>query len=124
MRILVPALAAALAVASAGAAVAKGSCGYERCFGAIAIGKSNVMSRVTGHRTIPGATDAAKLLCGESCDTVEVFWNACGAVALSRDGQWSFGWDETLENAMSRAVAICKADDGAGCYVREWACSK
>lgn len=107
--------------------LANGSCGYERCFGAIAVGSGGAIGRSSGLQTMPGAADAALASCGDSCSDVEVFWNACGAIAVSGSGQWAFGWaSESLEAAVSNAVAACEASDEVkqSCYLREWVCSQ
>lgn len=115
-------LAAALSLVVGGAAQS-GSCGYERCFGAIAIGASGATGRVAGQRTIPEAEKRARQICGSGCTEVEVFWNACGAVATGRNGEWAFGWDVNRDVASAKALTACE-EGGGRCYVREWVCSR
>ena len=111
-------------LASAVPVLATGSCGYERCFGALAVGESGAIGRAAGERTLPDAERVARGSCGAACE-VELFWNACGAVAMARDGQWRFGWDPDLARANDKALAACDAAfPGAGCHVRDWVCSK
>ncbi|MDJ0821531.1 MAG: DUF4189 domain-containing protein [Paracoccaceae bacterium] len=117
-------LAKALLIAIVTPVFATGSCGYERCFGAFALGEGGEIGCVVGQRTVPDAANLARAICGESCE-VEVFWNSCGAIAQSSDGTLYFGWDEMLERANLKALEACQSDEGArGCYVRDWACSK
>ncbi|KMK66406.1 DUF4189 domain-containing protein [Puniceibacterium sp. IMCC21224] len=102
---------------------ANGSCGYERCFGAIAVAPSGKTGWSAGQRTAPGATRLAQDNCGEECAEVELFWNSCGVIAINQTGDWAFGWDEDQAVATNKALDACSAD-GAQCYVRDWACSK
>ena len=103
---------------------ANGSCGWERCFGAMAVGESGAIGRAAGFITLPEAAASAQNRCGSGCRDVEVFWNACGVVAMASDGTWQFGWDPELTLAQDKALAACTAGGGRGCYVRDWVCSK
>ena len=112
-----------LSVAVAAPAGAAGLCGYEYCWGALAVGPDGARSRSSGLRTAPWAHDLAKQRCGESCDTVEVFYNGCAAIAEAQGGARHLGFGMTGKAAVDSAMADCGAG-GAVCRARVWACSK
>ncbi len=100
-----------------------GMCGYDYCWGALAIGSGWASGRATGMRTAPDAHDLALQRCGPDCETVEVFYNSCAAIAGNRDGTWTFGLGETRREAETRAMTACE-DEGSWCQFRVWACSR
>ena len=114
------ALAMAALLFGAGPALA-GDCGYDYCWGALAIGPDGATGRASSMRTAPWAHDRAADLCGGDC-AVEMFYNSCAAIARDRTGAWAFGWDPVRDRAFEKAMAGCEADGGT-CRVATWACS-
>lgn len=57
------------------------------------------------------------------CRIVINFRNACGAVAVGRNGGWGADWGPTRHSAEANAIAMCQAHDG-GCRTKRWVCSK
>lgn len=57
------------------------------------------------------------------CRIVVNFQNACGAVAMGRNGGWGADWGPTRNSAEANAIAVCQSHDG-GCRTKRWVCSK
>jgi hypothetical protein len=57
------------------------------------------------------------------CRIVVNFQNACGAVAVGRNGGWGADWGPTRSSAEANAIAVCQSHDG-GCRTKRWVCSK
>lgn len=66
---------------------------------------------------------AASYCSGGDCEYAISFRNACGAVAVGRNGGWGADWGTTGNSAQSNAVDACRAHD-RGCSVVRWQCSK
>lgn len=115
-------LSAAVLAISAGAAYA-GSCGYDYCYGAVAIGPRGAYAYSYHYPSAQAAYDAAQDSCNWGCDVVKTFYNTCGAIAQADNGAWGWGWESTAELAQSTAMNYCM-DVGRNCQVRVWACSK
>ena len=119
---------AATLVASTASVVAQvgqvGTCGWERCFGAIAICEDGTTRHTTGLRTGPDAYDKARAGCPGEGAKVEIFWNSCGVVSESGHGQRAFAWDELLETAKAKSVTACEEEGDRSCYIRDWICAK
>lgn len=113
-----------LGFAGAGSPAVAGQCGYAYCWGALSVGDAGAAGRATGHRTAPGAAEAALRACGAGCQGFEVFVNSCAAFAEDATGARSFGWAEAGRDAAeTRALAACRLG-GKGCRIRIWACSR
>lgn len=59
----------------------------------------------------------------DDCTTAISFRNACGAIAVGRDGGWGASWGTNRTKAEQAALRRCNQYDG-GCKVRRWQCSK
>lgn len=114
-------LLGAVVVVGADGAMAGGKCGYEWCWGSVAIGPDGRAGRASSMRTAPDAAQRARDVCGEDC-SVEVFHNSCGAIARAFDGSWAYGGGDSRQIALDEAVAACEVD-GKHCNVVNWACS-
>jgi len=70
------------------------------------------------------AENAAASYCkGGDCTYAISFRNACGAVAVGRNGGWGADWGTTGNSAQTNAVNACYNHD-TGCSVVRWQCSK
>ena len=108
---------------AAGSQAEAGECGYDYCWGALAVGPYGAAGRATGMRTAPGAAARALETCGANCEAPEVFVNSCAAFAESSKGERAFGWQDTRALAETAATKACEKD-GEACRIRIWACSK
>ena len=115
------ALGVVLAIAVSGTQA--GACGYERCFGALALGPNGIMARSSGQRTAPGAHERANVACGEKCDRIEVFHSGCAAMAQAPMGAQDFGFGVDRASAEGEALLLCALQGGEACRVRAWVCS-
>jgi len=62
--------------------------------------------------------------CNKSdCRVAVNFQNACGAVAVGRNGGWGADWGPTRASAEANAISACQLHDG-GCRTKRWVCSK
>ncbi len=116
----VPGLAMAVAVTATDAR----ACGYERCFGALALDPNGVTARASGQRTAPGAFERASIACGGRCDRIEVFHSGCAAMARAPLGLPEFGFGIDRRAANREALELCRVHGGKGCRVRAWVCSR
>ena len=57
------------------------------------------------------------------CRIVVNFQNACGAVAVGRNGGWGADWGPTRRSAEANAISVCQAHD-RGCRTKRWVCSQ
>ena len=114
-------LGSVMAVAVTGSAAS--ACGYDRCFGALALGPNGVTVRASGQRTAPAAHDRASRACGGHCDRIEVFHSGCAAIAQAPLGQPEFGFGIDREAARDDALELCAESGDRGCRVRAWVCS-
>lgn len=57
------------------------------------------------------------------CRVVISFWNACGAIALAKDGSYGADWGPTKKEAAAKALNVCKPYGGRNCKVEEVVCS-
>ena len=104
--------------------VSAGSCGYENCWGAVALGEFGRTARASGFRTAPGAWARAERVCGRNCATIEVFNNGCGVIVQDSGAALSTGFAVTRAGAAAEALGACALAGGASCRIRVWACSK
>ena len=110
-----------LGVLTANAAAA-GECGYDRCWGAVAVGPSDDdWGWSAGYATEQEAVDASIAEC-PYCDRYYSFFNVCGAISKAPDDAWGSGWGDTQAIAERFATATCE-EYGSGCYPVVWACS-
>ncbi len=100
------------------------ACGYERCFGALAVGPNGTTGRSSGRRTAPEAFKRAQLACGGGCDRIEVFHSGCAAMAQAPLGAPDFGFGSEKEAAEDEALLHCAQNGDKGCRVRAWVCSR
>lgn len=99
-----------------------GSCGADRCWGAVAIG-NNGQSWSANYKSQQGAINRVRNKCNGPCTTIKTFYNTCGAIAKAPSGAWGWAWHNSIEVAKSEAMAFCM-DNGRNCSPRAWACSK
>lgn len=119
---LIRAALAALLVGFAAPAGA-GECGYDFCWGAVAIGPDGEWGYAYDRWSEEDAYNTAQEGCGWGCTTVKTFYNSCGAIAVASNGAWGFGREWNRELAESTAVNWCM-DNGRNCQTRVWACSR
>ena len=62
-----------------------GSCGYDRCWGAVAIGP-NGQAWAHSYSSERAAINAIANNCRGRCSTIKTFYNTCGAIASSPSG--------------------------------------
>jgi len=105
------------------AAASAGSCGYNQCWGAVAIGPNGAYGWSHSYSNENDAYWSAQNGCEGDCNVVKTFYNTCGAIASSPNGAWGWGWHNDQELAESIAMNYCM-DNGYDCRVRVWACSK
>lgn len=121
LRSMMAVLAAGLALTGAGAAMA-GQCGYERCWGAVAIGPGGYWAFSHSYPSEAAAIDRAQSECSGYCDNIQTFYNTCGAMAQGTHSAWGFGWAGTRWQAEQNALGYCE-QYGNDCAVTVWACS-
>ncbi|MBN2760943.1 MAG: DUF4189 domain-containing protein [Rhodobacteraceae bacterium] len=121
----IPPVRAALAALLFGfaAPVSAGECGYDFCWGAVAIGPDGEWGYAYDRWSEEDAYNTAQEGCGWGCTTVKTFYNSCGAIAVASNGAWGFGREWNRELAESTAVNWCM-DNGRNCQTRVWACSR
>ena len=56
------------------------------------------------------------------CRVAIWFKNACGALAVRRNGSWGSGWGSDRRRAELEAIGVCNQYTG-GCRVARWVCS-
>lgn len=59
---------------------------------------------------------------GGGCRIAVWFKNACGALAVGRDGGWGSGWHRTRRGAQYNALRSCRSVS-RGCRVIRWVCT-
>jgi len=111
-------LAAALLVASAAAGA---QCGFERCWGAVAIGPDGEWAWSKGYVVEAGAIARIQNQC-PGCTEIETFYNGCAVIAQADTGAWGFGWGDTQVQAERVAVTYC-TQFAINCEPMVWACS-
>lgn len=102
------------------------SCGYEHCWGAVAVGERGVAARASAHRTAPDAVARVLRVCGSRCSVVESFVDGCAAIVQDSTRTTFSGFAITRHDAEAEAMAAC-AGNGTGskvCRPRVWACSE
>lgn len=104
-------------------AASAGSCGYDYCWGAVAIGSDGAWGWSKGHLSENEAKISAQNGCEGQCSNFRTFYNTCGSIAVADNGAWGFGWHNDKDLAQSTAMNYCM-DGGYNCQVRVWACSK
>lgn len=97
-------------------------CGFARCWGAVGVGPDGARGYAFSQYSETMAEEQVQAICANGCDTVQTFYNACGAVAQGARGQWGVGLGQSRVAAEDVALAFCQ-NYGAGCEVRAWACS-
>ena len=56
------------------------------------------------------------------CRVAIWFKNACGSLAVGRNGGWGSGWGSDRRRAELEAIGVCNQNTG-GCRVARWVCS-
>jgi len=105
------------------APVSASACGYEYCWGAVAIGPAGEWGYSYGQWSEESAYNVAQDGCGWGCTVVQTFYNTCAAIAVADNGAWGWATEKNRELAESSAVNWCM-DNGRNCRVRVWTCSR
>lgn len=116
-------LATGFAVMGVASPVVAGSCGYDYCWGAVAIGTNGAYGWTHSQFSEQDAKNEAQRGCKGQCNNFRTFYNTCGAIAVADNGAWGFGWHGDKDIAQSEAMSYCM-DGGYNCQVRVWSCSK
>lgn len=122
MSILKTSLLSITIIAASLSSAFAGSCGYDKCWGAVAIGQ-NGQAWSQHYASERAAIDSIRNNCSGPCQTIKTFYNTCGAIASAPNGAWGWAWHGSMEIAKSEAMAYCM-DNGRDCTPRAWACSK
>jgi serine/threonine-protein kinase len=69
-----------------------------------------------------GAEEEAMARCGDGCEIVLWFRNACGAIATSSDHSYGTGWADGRREAEAIAMRGCRARADE-CSVEHWLCT-
>ncbi len=104
-----------------GAALA-GQCGYELCWGAVAVGNNGAWGTAYGQYSESAAVNRAQSGCQGNCNIVRAFYNSCAAIAMADNGGWGWATEKNRELAESSAMNYCM-DYGRNCRVKVWSCS-
>lgn len=112
-----------LALASMSSPAWAGSCGYDYCWGAVAVGSQGSYGYAHSWGSEQEAYDAAMSGCEYDCTIIRTFYNTCAAIAVADNGGWGWGYDASRELAESLAMSYCM-DQGYNCQVEVWACSQ
>jgi hypothetical protein len=104
--------------------------GENRSFGAIATtgefygsayGKS---SRAAAEQTALSNCEAQAAEKG-ACEIAIWFYNQCAALAIGSDGSWGSDRGQTISDASSKALDLCRQEDQSGkCHVIQGLCSR
>jgi hypothetical protein len=60
--------------------------------------------------------------CGNGCQVVLWFRNACGALAVGEDNGYGTGWASSRRAAENTAMSNCNSN-AAGCSIKRWVCT-
>jgi hypothetical protein len=115
-------VAGLLVFLTAPAAALAGNCGYDNCYGAVAVGQNGAWGYAYGQISAAAAASAAQSGCKGNCDVVRTFANTCGAIAIADNGGWGWSTGRTRAAAIDSALAYCD-EYGPNCQVQAWACS-
>lgn len=113
---------AAIALIFAASGAQAGACGYDYCWGAVAIGPNGVYGYAHSWASETDAVNTALQGCGGNCDVVRSFYNSCAAMAQASNGGWGWAYAGTRAAAEANALAYCR-DYGPNCQLRVWSCS-
>jgi serine/threonine-protein kinase len=95
-------------------------------WGAIAFSQSTqALGWTHDYKNERAAENSAMSRCGQYADDCEIavsFHNACGAIAVGRNGGWGADWGNDDWEAKQNAIGICSEHD-SGCRVIRWQCS-
>jgi hypothetical protein len=108
---------------AAGSGAQAGSCGWQYCWGAVAMGPHGAYGWAAGQFSEQDAVNVAQAGCGYNCNVLKTFYNTCGALARAGNGGWGFGWTGSRGGAENLALGYC-AQRGSNCQVTVWACSQ
>jgi hypothetical protein len=99
-----------------------GDCGYDYCWGAVAVNTSGGYGFSYGQISEDAAISVAQDGCGWNCTTVRSFYNSCAAIAMADNGGWGWAYEVSRDLAESSAMNYCM-DYGRNCRVVVWSCS-
>jgi Domain of unknown function (DUF4189) len=68
------------------------------------------------------AEEEALQACGDNCEVVLWFKNACGALAVGTDNGYGTGWASSRREAETIAKSACNRNS-TSCCVQRWACT-
>jgi Domain of unknown function (DUF4189) len=92
-------------------------------YGAIAFNQeSGAVGYSYDFQTQAGAERRALSECGDDCEVVVWFMNACGALATGDDNGYGTGWAGTRRQAESTALSNCN-ENSENCSVIQWVCT-
>jgi hypothetical protein len=105
-----------------GAALA-GSCGFERCYGAVGLGTSGAWGVSFGQYSAQAARKLVQAKCKDKCEMIQTFYNSCAALAVADNGGWGWSTGATLEQAEKLAMEYC-VPNGTNCHPLTSICSR
>jgi hypothetical protein len=92
-------------------------------YGAIAFSQdSGSVGYANDYRSRAGAEERALAECGNDCEVVLWFVNACGALATGDDNGYGTAWAASRREAERTALSTCN-DNAANCSVNRWVCT-
>ncbi len=109
--------------ASAAPAAPQKVCKHETCWGAVGFGPGELKGYAYWYGSAEEAIGRVERAC-PACKVVKTFANECGSLAVAGGDQWGFGKGPNNDEARTAAMLACKANGGANCTVRVWACSR
>jgi len=113
--VLAPAFVLAVALSSSEAAADYfGAIAFSQDTGAVGYGYD--------YPSRAAAEERALDECGEACEVVVWFQNACGALAVGDDNGYGSAWAANRREAENIALNNCK-QNAENCSVRRWVCT-
>ena len=97
-------------------------------YGAIAYGAQSAANGYAYDKGSKSDADRSALsFCkqhGDDCKIVASFSNSCAAVAaVDSKGVYAVGLAGTRDDAQSKAMSACTAQNGGGCEIEAWTCA-
>ena len=100
-----------------------GSCGYQRCWGAVGFGPGGAWAYSHSYGSQRQAWQKVNSKCRGTCTVIKTFYNTCGAIAAGEDNGWGWASRSTRRNAENVAMQYCRRNS-YDCRIRAWACSR
>lgn len=100
-----------------------GSCGYQRCWGAVGFGPYGARAFSHGYGSQNQAWNRVNSECQGNCSIIKTFYNTCGAIASGANNGWGWAYTPSINKAKRAALRTCRKND-RNCQLRAWACSK